>query len=299
MKLEVAMATDAGKVRRANEDAVRASEDARLVVVADGMGGHALGALASRLAVEAVEEYFRATADDLLVGSVAIARARLQAAVEYANRCVFEHPCPGSAEDRMGTTIVAAHFLERHAVVAHVGDSRCYRFRGGVIAPLTSDHSLVAELRRVEPSLASADLVRYQHVVTRAIGLAPLVETEVDVHGLEPHDLFMLCTDGLWGVVPEETLRAILGATHDLDDGCKRLVAAANEAGGPDNATVALVRTVPLQATRGLPPGLAERSEGHAHASSLEGRAGSPPRLSARRPPRPGSTGPVAPPRRT
>jgi len=233
--LEPFGATDAGKVRANNEDALLVGEgrDETLFVVADGIGGFEAGEVASRIAVDVLKE--------LEPGD------SFEVAITEANRRIL---AAGRGDERlsgMGTTIVALRFggtRERPvAEIAHVGDSRAYLLRGGELRPVTEDHSLVAELVR------SGDLTRDQaaehpqkNLITRALGADEEVEVDTAVVPVEAGDRFLLCSDGLSDMIPETRIGEILAdAPGDPEKPARRLVSAALDAGGADNVTVIVV----------------------------------------------------------
>jgi serine/threonine protein phosphatase PrpC len=230
--------TSTGLVRTRNEDAFSISDELRLCIVCDGMGGHQDGDVASRLAVATALE--RLAADGPPPADDTPAVARLVAALHEVNDAVHLAPRRTSSHP-MGTTIVVAWFLEHSVAIAHVGDSRCYRLRNGALELLTTDHSLVEEARRcgtvrggaVDDELAS----RYQHVLTRALGVLPTCEVDARMEELAPGDRFLLCTDGVSGQVTTTAIGDALGGGMTPHDAARALVAAANRAGGRDNAT--------------------------------------------------------------
>jgi protein phosphatase len=253
MRLNVAGSTDVGLKRTHNEDAFLLLPEEQLYCVADGMGGHASGEVASRLAVEEMAEFFRLTGrDDEATWPFREDPARrhdenrVLTGVKLANLRIFERAQSDERLRGMGTTLVCAHF-ERGVgavIVGHVGDSRAYLVRGGRIRQLTQDHSLVAQLvasNQITPEEARRDSRR--NVVTRSVGVAPALD--VDIVRLEEPlrsgDTLLLCSDGLHTQVSDEEL-ARIASGESLDRACGELIALANERGGPDNITVALAR---------------------------------------------------------
>jgi serine/threonine protein phosphatase PrpC len=229
-------ATDTGRVRSHNEDAVLVADDAGLYLVADGIGGYARGEVASGMVVETVSGAWEPVAP-------AAAPEALAAAIREANRRVFEaarhaSPEPGSEGERMGSTLVALYLAEATATIAHVGDSRAYRFRDGGLAALTVDHSVGAQRAALGETVGA----RFRNLLTRAVGIAPEVEVEVRQEPVRPGDLFLLCSDGLTNMVDEARIAAVLAEGGPLDAACRALLAEANANGGRDNATVVLVR---------------------------------------------------------
>ena len=216
--------------------------DLGLFVVADGMGGHAGGEVASRLAVEAVTAHIHA-AVATPPGPSTRAGELLEAAVQHANQAVIGAARRKAEENDMGTTIACVLARGDRAAVAHVGDSRVYRHRAGRLETLTDDHSLLAECLRsgyLTPDLAGS--FPYKHLVTRSLGADEMVE--VDVRVIEPisGDVVLVCSDGLSGVVEEAEMARLLDAQPDIAEAARSLVDRANQNGGPDNVTVVLAR---------------------------------------------------------
>ena len=268
--LAVKSATDLGLKRTQNEDShgLWAPEDDSerdrrgvLMVVADGMGGSQAGVVASRLAVDTViKSYEEADGGDLL--------ENLQSAVLAANEAVHAESQAHPDLTGMGTTCTAVVVQDRHALVAHVGDSRAYLVRDAHIRKLTRDHSLVAQLvqrRELTPEQARLDPRR--NVVTRSVGVGP--EVEVDAERLDVPllrgDTLLLCSDGLHGLVGDDEL-AEVASGQNLDEACAELIAMANDRGGPDNITVVLARVEDLDDTLDLEPKTVSRAAGAAPA---------------------------------
>jgi serine/threonine protein phosphatase PrpC len=243
-KLEAAACSHTGSVRVTNEDSFGVCLDAGVFVVCDGMGGAAAGEIASRLAVDALIERMcssRNHEQDL--------EKALGEAIAAANRLVFQRAEKDSALHGMGTTLVAALVSDHRAIIAHVGDSRCYLYRGGELTRQTNDHSLVDEqvrLGQITPEQADRSPLR--NVITRAIGTQKTVAAEVSEIDLEPGDLLLLCSDGLTRELPDESIVAILNDMlqrgEDVEAIPAKLVDAANTAGGRDNITC-IVTLVP------------------------------------------------------
>ena len=222
--------TDTGRKRRRNEDAFVCRPP--LFAVADGMGGAQAGEVASRLAAAAVSE---AAADSS--GEAAVA-----ALVAEANRRVWQRSTQDMSHSGMGTTITVAlaDLAGGTIAIGHVGDSRAYRIRDGALEQLTEDHSLVAELvRRGRLSPEEAETHPQRSVITRALGTDPDVEVDLFTVEALPGDLFLLCSDGLTTMVPDEEILSLAAGSHGgLDAAARALVDAANAAGGEDNVTV-------------------------------------------------------------
>jgi serine/threonine protein phosphatase PrpC len=244
--------TNLGRVRDHNEDTLRLYPTLDLYIVADGMGGHNAGEVASALAVASLENCFRASQHEPLPPELADdARGldptaeRLAAAVRKANSDVFEISTTHSAHKGMGTTIVALHFSQatEDVHIAHVGDSRCYRIRDARIEQMTRDHSLVSDAIAWKPDITEAELALLpKNMISRAVGRRPTVDVDIRTEKARGGDVFLMCSDGLCGLVDDTAILAIVQSTRDLDGACEALVSSANEAGGTDNVTAVLVR---------------------------------------------------------
>jgi len=225
--------TDVGRQRSSNEDALL--ETPPLFAVADGMGGARAGEVASGIAVEML-----AAMEDPDAGP----EQRLEQAAQAANRKIFDLAQADESRSGMGTTLTAVVFTDGHLAVAHVGDSRLYRWRGDELERLTRDHSLVEELvRRGELDPADVESHPQRAIITRALGPSPAVEVETFTTAARIGDVYLLCSDGLTTMVRDERVADILRTRSSLDDAALRLVNTANENGGRDNVTVVLFRT--------------------------------------------------------
>lgn len=238
MQLRAYAGSDVGRVRQGNEDSAFAGTTA--FAVADGMGGHVAGEIASETALEPVREL-----DATTFPTDKAARQALVDAIASANRAVVEKADADPSFRGMGTTLTVALLREGKLHVAHVGDSRAYLLRGNrELTQLTTDHTLVEQLVR-EGRLSRDEAASHpqRSVITRAIG----IETEVEVDALpaltlQPDDQVLLCSDGLTGPVSDEDIAGVLTSVADGDAACRELINAANAAGGPDNITVVLLR---------------------------------------------------------
>ena len=241
MKIRGAARTDPGRVRRENQDSFGLATSIGLGFVADGMGGHAGGKRAS-------EEAARVITDSVAAGAASGTEPalRLKLAIEEANRRIWTLPQSEPALHGMGTTVAALLIDGSVGHVAHVGDSRVYCIRNGIIASLTRDHSYLNELAARGVELTDVAMrARYESVLTRAIGVAPTVEVELATHSLHEGDTFLLCSDGVYRVLSQERLAELVAnGGDDLDAVCERVIALANDGGGPDNCTVVLLRVV-------------------------------------------------------
>jgi protein phosphatase len=240
-------ASDLGRQRQGNEDNyfVRAP----LFVVADGMGGAQAGEVASEMAVQS----FDAGLPD---GAPAEGLVRV---IEDANRRIHERSRSEEERAGMGTTVTAAYVGRDEVTIAHVGDSRAYLLRGGDLIRLTRDHSLVGELvARGKLTEEQAEAHPQRSVITRALGPEPSVQVDVQTYQAREGDVFLLCSDGLTSMVTEPRLKPIFEQAQNLEDAGRRLIDAANEAGGRDNITVVLFRLEAVAAA----PGSAAAAEG-------------------------------------
>lgn len=242
----------AGRKRAQNEDAFGLFTADRLFLVADGMGGHSAGEIASHMAVDEISSFFRRYHEDprqewpypvdrerslganLLAVGIKVANDRIRAAAE-ADR----------ARTKMACTLVGLAVGDHQLSVAHAGDARAYRLRDGQLRRLTTDHSILAEMIAARPDMSQADIAAFSHrnVVTKALGSKPELEPAVTMKQFQKGDLYLLCSDGLWGSVPDTAIADMLNSTDELEVACQLLVDAANDAGGPDNITALLVRT--------------------------------------------------------
>lgn len=246
MRLAAIGATDVGRKRNHNEDAFLLLPESGLFCVADGLGGHASGEIASRMAVDEVGAYFRATEGEAAGNPL---EDRLAAAVKGANRAIHARARAEAALAGMGTTFVAGFFAEGGPLlVGHVGDSRAYLFRDGELRRLTEDHSLLQDfIRQTHPSEAEIDAFPHKNVIVRAVGMRPEVEVEVSRVEIREGDVLLLCCDGLFGMLPDEQMAGILreeGA--EILRANQLLLDAALEAGGADNVTSVLVQVAEL-----------------------------------------------------
>ena len=238
MLLRAVARTDVGRRRSANEDCFALAPELGLYLVADGMGGHTAGQVASALAADAAVSALRA-----LEGATATLTEKLRHAVAAANREIFSAAEEKSELTGMGTTLVALLSGDGRVALAHVGDSRAYLVRGGRIRQLTDDHSLVAELvRRHEISPHDALDHPHRHILTRALGVRRSVEPDLAEMTPVPGDVFVLCSDGLTGLVSADEIAKAVVDHEDLELACANLIDCANSRGGDDNITVLCAR---------------------------------------------------------
>src|SRR3954467_5488145 len=259
MRILHAEKTDVGMKRDNNEDSYLVLPEQNVFAVFDGMGGHAAGEVASAIAANEVKEFFRLTAADEEATwpfkgerDRSYDENRLLTGVKLANARILEaSEEEGGAKRSMGTTAAVVHFVERDgagpkALVPHVGDSRVYLFREGALQRITVDHSLVEEyLRLGKLTEEQAKNFPQKNIILRALGQQKAVEIELRSIAPRPGDVFLLCSDGLPGMVPDDEIRSILAGTPALDSAVNKLVDEANANGGTDNVTVVAARYEP------------------------------------------------------
>lgn len=244
--LHMAGMTDTGRARDHNEDAIAWDVERGLALLADGMGGHQAGDVASRLSLEQLQAILLpALAKPLRLrpNKGASKHATLvRRAVNKANSAVFDYAEANPACKGMGTTLALVLFYDDKVVVGHVGDSRVYRLRGRSLEAMTADHSLVREL--LEQGAISAEEAEnnpYRHVITKAVGVRPKVVTEVREFPAQPGDVFLLCSDGLTDMVDDSVITdCLLAAAGNWQRAAQRLIDVANNNGGRDNISVVL-----------------------------------------------------------
>jgi len=241
--------TDVGRVRDHNEDSFLVDKKLDLFIVADGMGGHAAGEVASDMAAHGVRDAIARERDALASyerGDGSVTRKDIlrlcESAVQQACSAVHAEGVRDEAKRGMGTTLDALLIVGNRGFIAHVGDSRVYLYRQGSVHQLTEDHSLINELlRRGRLSREQIEKVQYKNAVTRAVGVYESVEVDVFDFDVLPGDRFLLCSDGLHGYLEESELISLF-AEHAEPDLPQRLVDLANERGGKDNITAIIVR---------------------------------------------------------
>ena len=232
--VEQASLTDVGRQRNANEDALFESDGGPLFAVADGMGGARAGEVAAQTAVEELAS---------LGERADVGERDLATAVEQANRRINELSRSDESLSGMGTTMTLLAVRDKEVAIAHVGDSRAYRLRDGELERLTHDHSLVDEMVRAgRLTPEEAEVHPQRSIITRALGPEPEVEVERMTYPARPGDVYLICSDGLTSMIPEDAVAGILRGRSSLDGAAKELVRAANEAGGRDNITVVLFK---------------------------------------------------------
>jgi serine/threonine protein phosphatase PrpC len=249
VRIRYAAKTDVGMKRTHNEDYFALIEDEQLFLVADGMGGHASGEVASKLAAEVMGEFYRHSKDQDATwpyrydASLSYAENRMVASIRLANQRIHESAGKNPHLRGMGTTIVAFIVKGDQAFVAHVGDSRCYRLRNGSISQLTRDHSLLEDYKEARPDMTEEEARNFPHknVITRALGMRDNVVVDISRVDLQDGDRFVLCSDGLSGMLTDDEIHHITRRHEDLEKAVSELIDRANAAGGTDNITAMVV----------------------------------------------------------
>ncbi len=252
LRFIAAGATDVGRARQVNEDAFQLLPEEDLWILADGMGGHASGQVASKMAVEKIADFMtrwrrepefewpfeimdsRSFDENSLANAVRVANVRIY------NAAMADEECEG-----MGTTVVVMAYGEAGLVIAHIGDSRCYRLRDGKLEQLTEDHSLVNHLKRFfHLSDEEAKARAGSNVIVRAVGLEDDVDADLNVDEPRPGDVYMTCSDGLSDLVDDWIVQQIIAGNDNPQEAADALVRAANQAGGTDNITVIILKAL-------------------------------------------------------
>ncbi len=252
MQIEVAGNSHVGMKRNHNEDNFLLFPEQRLFCVADGMGGHSSGEVASKIAVDEMAGFFDRTGRDedatwpyKLDRTRTYDENRLVTGIRLANLRIFERAQVEARYKGMGTTIVSILFTKDSTLVGHVGDSRVYMFRDGQLTQVTEDHSLLNDYIKAR-KLTPEEIAKFPHknVIVRALGMKDSVQVDVGRHEPRPGDVFLLCSDGLSGMVPDPKIAEILAGNSNLEAAVQQLIEAANANGGVDNVTVVLARVV-------------------------------------------------------
>jgi protein phosphatase len=254
MIFDFACLTDPGQVRDNNEDAVACDAEQGIAVLADGMGGYNAGEIASAMAVTFVRTELgqwlavakgKASAHDI--------RHAMEVCISNANLAIFNAANANPQFSGMGTTLVVGHFSPQRVILGHVGDSRCYRWRDGDLVQLTKDHSLLQE--QIEAGLITPDQAKvaaHKNLVTRALGVEELVNTDTADHLPHCGDIYVMCSDGLSDMVDDAQLAQILASVASLPEKASALVRSANDAGGRDNISVILVEAKAKSSPQGF-----------------------------------------------
>lgn len=246
--------TDPGRIRENNEDCVAFDAAMPLGVLADGMGGYNAGEIASGMATVLIKsELARWLAEAGPQASLLQVRRAIEICVNHANLAIFNSAHANAHYAGMGTTLVVAVFQDARLLLGHVGDSRCYRWRGHALVQITKDHSFLQE--QLDAGLltpAQAAQSPHRNLVTRALGVEEEVLLELHEHQVEAGDLYLMCSDGLSDMIPDETIASVLLNDLSLTQMADKLVFLANQEGGRDNISVLLVQAARPSEKRGL-----------------------------------------------
>lgn len=250
-KLDMAGITDTGKIRDHNEDRIGINSDVGLAILADGMGGHQAGEVASGMAVDLITWHLaeafnkKETKSKGKKSGNALEAGALREAIELANSAIYELSHARSECAGMGATVVVAVFHNDKICIGHLGDSRVYRFRNDKLTQMTEDHSMVQEL--VNRGLMTGEEARSslnKNLVTRALGVDEDADPNISEQKVFDKDIFLLCSDGLNDVLSDSAIEEILAQYNpDLNEAANKLVNEVNEQGGPDNVSIILIRT--------------------------------------------------------
>lgn len=254
MNYQFCAKTDPGRARDNNEDSIAFDEGTCTAVLADGMGGYNAGEIASGMATA----FIKAELSRWLAEAGSNARGRevrraMEICVENANLSIYNAANSNAHYSGMGTTLVVGVFKDDVLLVGHIGDSRCYRLRGGVLEQITKDHSLLQE--QIDAGLITQEQAatsNIKNLVTRALGVEELVLLEVNEHTVEAGDIYLMCSDGLSDMVDDAAIARIVTDTVDLEQKAVQLIDAANHNGGRDNISVLMVEVSDEPEKRGL-----------------------------------------------
>ena len=260
-KIEIVGLTDTGSVRDNNEDTIGSNTDVGLAVLADGMGGHRGGEVASAITVSTILEELGKKLKQIKSGEAdektgySLESIAVHEAVREANTNVFNSSNENSQYKGMGTTVVVLLFYDNRFTVAHVGDSRLYRLRDGELEQITRDHSLMQEL--IDRGFYTPEQARKslnKNLVTRAVGIEETVQVDVLEDVAQANDIYLLCSDGVTDMIDDDVIKkTILDNSEDLEKAASELIRESNEAGGKDNISAMLVRPIkPFPAANNL-----------------------------------------------
>ncbi|MDA3862392.1 MAG: Stp1/IreP family PP2C-type Ser/Thr phosphatase [Deltaproteobacteria bacterium] len=251
MRIRYVAKTDVGMKRNHNEDYFSLLEEEQLFVVCDGMGGHSSGEVASKMAAESLTEFFKYTKNDKdatwpykMDADLSYAQNRFVVGIKLANFKIFQSQATEAKYKGMGTTIVSVQVLGDHLLVAHVGDSRGYRMRKGKYEQITIDHSLLEEYKQAKTDLTDEDVKNFPHknVITRALGMREKVKVDINKIKIEPGDSYLLCSDGLSGMLTDDEMAKMISEEDNLEKLISNLINQANENGGTDNITCVILK---------------------------------------------------------
>jgi len=246
--VQISAGTHAGLLRPINEDSycycpAPDRENCCLIVVADGMGGHKAGEVASKMAITILEKLFLSLYPNLVATDFLQMEKTLTEMVATANRKIYKASVSNEEYRGMGTTLTMGIIIDDYLWVAHVGDSRAYLVRNGVITKLTEDHSLVGELvTKGELTEREASSHPHRNILTRALGSAGEITVDIRYTSILKDDIIIFTTDGLTNLLSSEEINQVVGSSFNFSQAAQELILLANERGGPDNITVVLVR---------------------------------------------------------
>jgi len=250
MKIRYAAKTDVGMKRTHNEDYFALVEEEQLFIVADGMGGHASGEVASKLAADTLGEFYSRTKDEdatwpyKMDRQLSYVENRLVCGIKMANSRIYEKSTKEPQYKGMGTTLVSCLVHGDKIYFAHVGDSRGYRVRGNTIKQVTRDHSLLEDYKEAKPDMTEEEAKNFPHknVITRALGMRETVQVDIKSDTIQDNDIYLLNCDGVSGMIEDQKMADIINSCNgDLEKACAALVDQANRNGGVDNITVILL----------------------------------------------------------
>jgi protein phosphatase len=254
MNYQICAKTDTGRARDNNEDSVAFDTDTNTVVLADGMGGYNAGEIASGMATAFIKSELSRWLTEAGAGAKGKeVRRSMEICVDNANLSVYNAANSNTQYAGMGTTLVVGVFHEGVFLVGHIGDSRCYRLRAGVLDQITRDHSLLQE--QIDAGLITPEQAMHSNIknlVTRALGVEETVLLEVNEYLVEAGDIYLMCSDGLSDMVDDASIARIISTADALEHKAAALVDAANEHGGRDNISVLMVEVAEAPEKRGL-----------------------------------------------
>ena len=242
IKIKACGISDVGLVRNNNEDVFAELPEQQCFILADGMGGHQAGEIASRETVEVISRYLQKHSKSLQ-SSLEDASSTISKAISDVNTHIFKMGRANPDLKGMGTTLCLLHVQEKGIIFAHVGDSRIYRLRSGKLELMTKDHSLLRELLDLgQIKEHEAGEFHYKNIITRAIGTEPLVQPSIQIEDYLSKDIFILCTDGLSDLIRKEEMEGVLNETDSLSLAATRLILLSKKRGGHDNITLLIVQ---------------------------------------------------------
>lgn len=251
-KIQLHGQTDTGLHRNHNEDTIGCDENIALAILADGMGGHRCGEIASAITVSTILEHVRKKVKKLksskidLQSGYNIESLILERAITLANTNVYDSSRSNTQYKGMGTTVVAVLFYDNHFTVAHVGDSRLYRLRNDELIQITSDHSYIQEL--LDCGIYTTEQAKnseYKNLITRAVGIDAKVQIDIQKDLTMPDDIYLLCSDGVNDMLEDDLIKSILSKNcDDLETAASEIIRSANENGGKDNISALLAKPI-------------------------------------------------------